>query len=73
MPTLADSRTRDVTTPNADTLYSSAWLDLSLEPLFLTVPPVGDLYYSYAFIDLFSPTTSSSSAIARGATAWQRT
>jgi hypothetical protein len=54
MPTLADSTTRDVTTPNADTLYSSAWLDLSLEPLFLTVPPVGDLYYSYAFIDLFT-------------------
>ena len=54
MPTLADPSTRDVTTPNADTLYSSAWLDLSLEPLFLTVPPVGDLYYSYAFIDLFT-------------------
>ena len=54
MPTLADPTTRDVTTPNADTLYSSAWLDLSLEPLFLTVPPVGDLYYSYAFIDLFT-------------------
>ena len=54
VPTLADPRTRDVTTPNADTLYSSAWLDLSLEPLFLTVPPVGDLYYSYAFIDLFT-------------------
>ena len=54
VPTLADPGTRDVTTPNADTLYSSAWLDLSLEPLFLTVPPVGDLYYSYAFIDLFT-------------------
>lgn len=54
MPTLADPGTRDVTTPNADTLYSSAWLDLSLEPLFLTVPPVGDLYYSYAFVDLFT-------------------
>lgn len=54
VPTLADPHTRDVTTPNADTLYSSAWLDLSLEPLFLTVPPVGDLYYSYAFIDLFT-------------------
>jgi hypothetical protein len=54
MPALADATTRDVTTPNADTLYSSAWLDLSLEPLFLTVPPVGDLYYSYAFVDLFT-------------------
>jgi hypothetical protein len=54
VPTLADARARAVTTPNNDTLYSSAWLDLSQEPLFLTVPPVGDLYYSYAFIDLFT-------------------
>jgi hypothetical protein len=54
LPALADSTMRDVTSPNADTLYSSAWLDLSLEPLFLTVPPVGDLYCSYAFIDLFT-------------------
>ena len=51
---LADHRSRAVTTPNNDTFYSSAWLDLSLEPMFLTVPPVGDLYYSYAFLDLFT-------------------
>jgi hypothetical protein len=54
LPDLADHRARSVTTPNHDTLYSSAWLDLGLEPLFLTVPPVGDLYYSYAFVDLFT-------------------
>jgi hypothetical protein len=54
VPLLADHRARAVTTPNNDTLYSSAWLDLSLEPLFLTVPPVGHLYYSYAFLDLFT-------------------
>jgi hypothetical protein len=54
LPELADHRARSVTTPNHDTLYSSAWLDLSLEPLFLIVPPVGDLYYSYAFLDLFT-------------------
>lgn len=51
---LADHRVRAVTTPNNDTFYSSAWLDLSIEPMFLTVPPVGDLYYSYAFMDLFT-------------------
>lgn len=51
---LADHRSRSVTTPNNDTFYSSAWLDLSIEPVFLTVPPVGHLYYSYAFIDLFT-------------------
>lgn len=52
--TLADHHTRAATTPNGDTLNSTAWLDLSVEPLFLTVPPVGDLYYSYAFLDLFT-------------------
>ena len=54
VPVLADHRARLVTTPNNDTLYSSAWLDLALEPLFLTVPPVGDLYYSYALLDLYT-------------------
>ncbi|MFO1086708.1 MAG: DUF1254 domain-containing protein [Reyranellaceae bacterium] len=54
IPVLADHRSRLVTTPNNDTLYSLAWLDLSIEPLFLTVPPVGGHYYSYSFIDLFT-------------------
>ena len=51
---LADHRFQGQSTPNSDTLYSTAWLDLSGEPMFLTVPPVGDLYYCYAFLDLFS-------------------
>jgi hypothetical protein len=54
VPVLADQHSRTVTTPNNDTLYSTAWLDLSIEPLFLTVPPMGELYYSYAFMDLFT-------------------
>ncbi len=54
VPVLAGPKSRLVTTPNNDTLYSTAWLDLSVEPLFLTVPPIGDLYYSYAFVDLFT-------------------
>jgi hypothetical protein len=29
---------RDVTAPNADTLYSTAWLDLSKEPYVLSLP-----------------------------------
>jgi hypothetical protein len=54
LPEPAGPRTRTLSAPDHDTLYSSAWLDLSVEPLFLTVPPVGDLYYSYAFVDLFT-------------------
>ena len=38
--TLADAGTRDVTTPNNDTLYASAWLDLREGPVFFTMPPL---------------------------------
>src|SRR5262245_29277702 len=51
---LADHRSRAVTTPNNDTLYSSAWLDLSQGPLVLTVPDTGDRYYSLAFMDAWT-------------------
>ena len=54
VPMLAGPRSRAVTTPNVDTLYSSAWLDLSLEPVFLTVPDMGGRYYSFAFMSLFT-------------------
>lgn len=40
-----DASFHDVTTPNADTLYSTAWLDLSSEPYVLHVPNEEDRYY----------------------------
>ncbi|HVY56152.1 MAG TPA: DUF1254 domain-containing protein [Thermodesulfobacteriota bacterium] len=36
---------KDVTAPNADTLYSAAWLDLSKEPYVLSLPEEGSRYY----------------------------
>ena len=36
---------RDVTAPNADTLYSSAWLDLAKEPYILSLPDEKGRYY----------------------------
>ena len=36
---------RDVTAPNADTLYSTAWLDLAKEPYILSLPDEDGRYY----------------------------
>lgn len=51
---LSDATSRWVTTPNNDTLYSSAWLDLSRGPVILTVPALPSRYHSAAMMDLFT-------------------
>ena len=51
---LADGSSRDVTTPNNDTLYGSAWLDLSGGPVRFDTPPLPQRYHSAALIDLFT-------------------
>jgi hypothetical protein len=43
-----------VTTPNATTLYGSAMLDLSKEPVVLTVPEIRDRYWSIQFADNYA-------------------
>lgn len=48
-----DHTFRDVITPNADTPYSLAALDLRAEPIVLEVPPVDDRYYVIQFVDLY--------------------
>jgi len=49
---LSDAADRFVTTPNNDTLYSSAFLDLSKGPLLLTMPALPNRYHSAAIMDL---------------------
>ena len=45
---------RDVVRPNADTLYSMAWLDLSDEPLVMHLPDTDDRYYLFPIMDGYS-------------------
>ena len=40
-----------VTAPNADTLYTTAWLDLSKEPWVFGIPDMGDRYYLMPILD----------------------
>lgn len=49
---------KDVTvpTPNNDTLYSVAWLDLNTEPLVLSVPKVDNRYYTIQLMDFYTST-----------------
>jgi hypothetical protein len=45
---------RLVTSPNNDTLFSNAWIDLSHGPVTLTVPPTGQRYISLAIMDMYT-------------------
>lgn len=58
--TLSDDQARAVTTPNNDTLYSSAWLDLSAGPLTLAIPHIPGRYWSVHFM---AATTSTAAII----------
>jgi len=40
--------------PNADTLYTEVWLDVSREPWIFSIPGMGDRYYIMPMLDGFS-------------------
>lgn len=60
--TFPDPTYTEVVSPNADTLYSQGWVDVSKEPIILTVPEMGNRYYLFPMLDewtnvFFSPGT----------------
>lgn len=60
MGQLAKSRTypsaafHDVTAPNADTLYTNAWIDVSKEPYVLSIPDAHGRYYLFPMLDAWT-------------------
>ena len=43
-----------MTAPNADTLYTQAWFDVSKEPWIVTVPDMGDRYFLLPMLDAWT-------------------
>ena len=46
-----DAKYRDVTAPNADTLYTTAWMDVGKEPWVVTLPDAQGRYYLMPMLD----------------------
>ncbi len=52
---LMNASFKDVVSPNSDTLYGMAWLDLSKEPVVLKVPSIEkNRYFSFQFLDAYT-------------------
>ncbi|GAB7542448.1 DUF1254 domain-containing protein [Cupriavidus sp. 8B] len=49
-----DATFTDVVSPNADTLYSTAWLDLSCGPVILSLPDTHGRYYLMPLMDAWT-------------------
>ena len=49
----------DVVTPNADTLYNTACLELGKEPIVLQVPDTNGRYYIQQMLDAYTNTFNS--------------
>jgi len=45
---------KEVVTPNNDTLFTNAWLDLSAGPVVINVPAMGQRYWVLGFLDAWT-------------------
>jgi hypothetical protein len=54
IPAFPDDKFKAVVRPNADTLYSTLWFDVSKEPMVVRVPDSGGRYYLMPTLDMWT-------------------
>ena len=69
VPAFPDATYTDIVRPNADTLYSLLWFDVSKEPLLISVPDSGGRYYLLPMYDMWTDVFQSTGARTTGTSA----